>query len=1260
MDMTSEAHDHSVDEDMVIANNNAYLMAMGEGSRIEIHAADAEKESWTNLEMTAEAGMSEITVQEETDWDVGDKIAIASTSTDWEEAEEFYVLEVSEDGKTITLGDENGEPAVLEYTHLGITQSYDNGQEGEDSLEMDVEVRAEVALLSRNVRIEGDADSVDDGFGGHTMVMDDAEMHISGAEFFHMGQEDILGRYPIHWHMLGDAEGQYVTNVSIHESYQKGSTIHGTSNILYEDNVIYDHVGHGVFFEDGSENNNQIYGNLVFSTQESETGEPIPTDGEHASSFWIENPNNAFIGNVAAGSESNGFWIFEGQLHGLSVDTYVGDSGQLDQLIFIGNSGHSTSGAGGAGGTDKILGIDGTINGELDFQQSTLAADFGVIEGFTAYNGAVWSLTHEMVFSDSAFIDVRFFARHENLIQDTVFDDGTVVLYRDGGNQYDNIYSVGGTNFQMLASDHVNTQNALNNFILEDGSRITFAGGLQSGSVDQQVAVDIDGALTGIEGGFITENDPFKASPGAVEVESVNGLVSAYTIGATEVTALGIEGTVRILRSDGESEDDLPESSDSRNQGDDNEDRSDANYEFHTTAGMPKDLAYLIDFEDVPEDLILNLANVRVGESVIYEVANVTDVGEVTGGVEVGSLDDLVESDVTAYIVVDDSLFIRIVADDVEVQEDRPVVDLLADYRAFGKIEITGLVEGDNDDAGARELSEELLTSIATMTEREEAEDPEIAEPAVDPNSSYIGYDLKMTEAQAGVTDTVAKASFELNYDVATRMVSISGEFSDLTSAATMVHLHGADGGVIGALAVDSADGLNGSFSGSVELEPDDVSDFLAGETYVNLHTLNNGPGELQGQVEVYAAGDFVLDRYESTSDTTVVTDGMARWSDESTWGDAGVPGVDDVVVIGPGQTVVLDDSALVQGIIVNGGELIVEDGEDLDIHLSTDYLLVIEGGLFQAGTEDDPLDTNFVLTLEGDDPDFDLEVGQHVHGHLDNTVFAAAIADGDDAGPIIADDDETGDDLDDDMSDDGDDEGYADDDMSDDGDADVDTPDDGETEEHADPDTSGDGESEDDEPKAMQDAAAFALQIVDVESNEALSEITEGSMLGNDAIGDETIAINVDPSMQVGSLAIRVGDYVKVMNAEPDESDDVFTISLPEGAVFEAGETVDIEVAAYAGPDATGDVLGEVGYSIDVPEEEANDDSDDFFLVEIFEAFFDFLSGLFGGGSGNSKAAEPVEFEQSETLLSELIPTIEFDENAAFIEEDDLEAADL
>ncbi|WP_390913157.1 hypothetical protein [Pseudosulfitobacter sp. SM2401] len=103
------------EDDVVISDNNAYLMAMSEGSRIEIHAADREKESWTELSETAEAGSNALKVTEATGWQVGDLIAIASTSDEWTESEEFTVLDISDDGMTITLDSE------LTYSHQGET-----------------------------------------------------------------------------------------------------------------------------------------------------------------------------------------------------------------------------------------------------------------------------------------------------------------------------------------------------------------------------------------------------------------------------------------------------------------------------------------------------------------------------------------------------------------------------------------------------------------------------------------------------------------------------------------------------------------------------------------------------------------------------------------------------------------------------------------------------------------------------------------------------------------------------------------------------------------------------------------------------------------------------------------------------------------------------------------------------------------------------------------------------------------------------------
>lgn len=847
----------NMDMPMIIENNNAYLMAMGDGSRVEIHGADAEKLSWTQLAEAARAGTSQLVVQEDTGWEVGDLIAVASTSSAWTQAEEFTIAAISNDGRTITLD------APLRFLHRGETRHYDNGQAGEDHREWDVEIRAEVALLSRNITIQGDADSVADGFGGHTMIMNGAAMYVEGAEYYRMGQQDLLGRYPLHWHMLGQAEGQFVENVSVHGSYQKGVTIHGTSNVRLEETVIYDHIGHGVFFEDGSENNNQILSNLVFSTQRSDTGLPIPTDGAHASSYWIENPNNVFIGNHAAGSESNGFWIFENQLHGQSATTNVGEPGQYGDLIFIDNTSHTTSGDQGAGGTDKILGIDGIVTDTLNFRQSTRTGDFGIIEGFTGYNGASWALTHELVFSDSAFYNSRFFARHENYVEDTVLDNVDVVLYRDGGNQYNNILATGGSRFLALGSDHVNTAQAFNNVTLRNNSRIQFLGNQAS---NQQSIIDIDGTTTGVAGGFVTPGgDSFEASPEASGTRG--GSLSPYTVGATEVTALGVNGTLDVVRSDGESARNIANSSDRRNAGDDAEDRSNANKEFYTTTGMERDLAYLLDFADMPTSLRLNLTGVRGGDAAIYEIPGIAGTYRVTeGGVRVDSLDDLISATETSYYRGLSSVYVRIVAVDAGVEAGRPATDVLADFRAHDSI--TMEISGSTGSSG--ELSDEILDAIERS----------------------------------------------------------------------------------------AADGLN------------------------------NGEGEVFEPRNEHTTSNYQLDRYESGSQPFGVNNEMARWSDASTW-NGSAPGSNDTVVIKPGETVVVDQDVNVKGIIVNGGQLIIEDGANLEVNMSTDYLLVINGGLFQAGTEDDLLDTDFTLTLEGDDPGFDLNVTAVLMGQADRVSFA-------------------------------------------------------------------------------------------------------------------------------------------------------------------------------------------------------------------------------------------------------------------------------
>ncbi|MGH3372552.1 MAG: hypothetical protein ACRDPR_21405, partial [Nocardioidaceae bacterium] len=133
-------------------------------------------------------------------------------------------------------------------------------------------------------------------------------LRVEGVELHFMGQKGLVARYPMHWHMMGPVDGQYFARSSVWKSFNRCVTVHGTDNARVEDNVCYDHLGHGYFLEDGAETGNLIAGNLGLGTRNSATGEGVlPTD-TRAATFWITNPDNTVRGNAAAGSDGFGFW----------------------------------------------------------------------------------------------------------------------------------------------------------------------------------------------------------------------------------------------------------------------------------------------------------------------------------------------------------------------------------------------------------------------------------------------------------------------------------------------------------------------------------------------------------------------------------------------------------------------------------------------------------------------------------------------------------------------------------------------------------------------------------------------------------------------------------------------------------------------------------------------------------------------------------------------------------------------------------------
>jgi cell migration-inducing and hyaluronan-binding protein len=268
--------------------------------------------SWTKLSKTAEAGSNSIDVLNAAGWRAGDAIVLASTDFDPHQAERRTVAAIR--GNTITLDKK------LDYMHFG-------------KITFDVDERGEVGMLSRNIVIQASPDADQTLFGGHIMAMNDSKMFVEGVELNRMGQNMHLARYPIHWHLIGDAKGQYIKNSAIHDTYSRCVTVHGTNYLDIENNVTYNNIGHCFFLEDGVEHGNQFVHNLgiltkchpdapCVATNLAAAGESrpavrngqaakdilLPSDNT-AATFWITNPDNIYRDNVAAGSDSNGFWM---------------------------------------------------------------------------------------------------------------------------------------------------------------------------------------------------------------------------------------------------------------------------------------------------------------------------------------------------------------------------------------------------------------------------------------------------------------------------------------------------------------------------------------------------------------------------------------------------------------------------------------------------------------------------------------------------------------------------------------------------------------------------------------------------------------------------------------------------------------------------------------------------------------------------------------------------------------------------------------
>jgi len=321
-------------------NNDEKGIIAFSGSMLDIHGM-MHQPTWTSLAKRANIGDKVLWLQRCVGWAKGDQIVITTT-----EYKDFRGHNFNEKGvlKNVACKRviQNNQQhlfgkltmiAPIKYRHYAADKEY----------------QAEVAVLTRNIKIEGDVNDSPPtdttnaicykgdfeqnllstfpckgkyltGYGGHIRIEGAAVGRVASVEFHRMGQTNRLGKYPLHFHLMGtNGFDSYATDNSVHESYYRCIVAHGTTGLTISRNVAFDAIGMCIYMESGIEERNKITFNLaahvhsidlppMYNTQEQDDKYESnslrnPADVS-ASPFYITNMYNEIAGNSAVGGWS--------------------------------------------------------------------------------------------------------------------------------------------------------------------------------------------------------------------------------------------------------------------------------------------------------------------------------------------------------------------------------------------------------------------------------------------------------------------------------------------------------------------------------------------------------------------------------------------------------------------------------------------------------------------------------------------------------------------------------------------------------------------------------------------------------------------------------------------------------------------------------------------------------------------------------------------------------------------------------------------
>ncbi|HEY0299819.1 MAG TPA: hypothetical protein VGC36_00685, partial [Rhizomicrobium sp.] len=336
-------------------------------------------ESWARLSGDVAAQSSSIALDRAVDWEQGDRLVV--TSTDWyaSHSEDVTIAGIESGTAAFALS------VPLNFDHSGTLYDVADSIPDPPSANQQIETRAAVGLLSRDIRVYSLGDTYDQPFpsaadcgyqgdtsgnattppncyfGGHVIARQGfRRFQMQGVEFSELGQGGRLAHYPVHFHMVKSTAytNAFLKDSSIDNSMNRFVTIHATHNVTVARNVGFRSVGHGFYVEDGSEIDNLLCHNLAVSVQGSlmeyfqaqdpdsptyrfsppilpsvssnspSSGPPYGSDSYFPVGFWLMNTWNEVVGNqvVGVGGFGSCYWLLGSGVSGPSQDLHWSNS----------------------------------------------------------------------------------------------------------------------------------------------------------------------------------------------------------------------------------------------------------------------------------------------------------------------------------------------------------------------------------------------------------------------------------------------------------------------------------------------------------------------------------------------------------------------------------------------------------------------------------------------------------------------------------------------------------------------------------------------------------------------------------------------------------------------------------------------------------------------------------------------------------------------------------------------------------------------